>query len=105
MWISNTATTIVMLPIAYSVIKLMSSDADGFTREDKKFALSLMLGIAYAANVGGIATIIGTPPNIVLAGFLESEYNYNISFVKWMMIGVPFAVIMIACIYFLLYRN
>ncbi len=102
MWISNTATTVVMLPIAYSVIKLISSDEDGFTGEDKKFALSLMLGIAYAANVGGIATIIGTPPNIVLAGFLESEYNYNISFVKWMMIGVPFAIIMIACIYFLL---
>ncbi len=102
MWISNTATTVVMLPIAYSVIKLMSSDGDGFTAEDKKFALSLMLGIAYSANVGGIATIIGTPPNIVLAGFLESEYNYNISFLKWMMIGVPFTTLMIICIYFLL---
>jgi sodium-dependent dicarboxylate transporter 2/3/5 len=109
MWISNTATTVVMLPIAYSVIQLMSTDGDGFTAGDKTFALSLMLGIAYAANVGGIATLIGTPPNIVLAGFMESEYNYSISFLGWMMIGLPFALIMIGCIYGLLtkilYRN
>ena len=102
MWISNTATTVVMLPIAYSVIKIMSADNDGFTKQDKKFALSLMLGIAYSANVGGIATIIGTPPNIVLAGFVESEYGYNISFLRWMMIGVPFAAIMIFFIYIVL---
>ncbi len=102
MWISNTATTIIMLPIAYSVIKLMSSDTDGFTKEDKKFALSLMLGIAYAANVGGIATLIGTPPNIVLAGFVESKYNYNISFLGWMLFGIPFTTLMIGCIYVLL---
>lgn len=102
MWISNTATTVVMLPIAYSVIKLMSVDGDGFTSEDKKFALSIMLGIAFSANVGGIATIIGTPPNIVLAGFMESEYNYSISFAKWMMIGVPFTILMIGFIYVIL---
>jgi len=102
MWISNTATTVVMLPIAYSVIKLMSCDGDGFSVEDKKFALSILLGIAFSANVGGTATIIGTPPNIVLAGFMESEYNYSISFVKWMMIGVPFAILMIGFIYVLL---
>jgi len=109
MWISNTATTVVMLPIAYSVIQLMSKDGDGFTSGDRGFALSLMLGIAYSANVGGIATIIGTPPNIVLAGFMESEYGYSISFLRWMMIGVPFAILMIGFIYFLLtkvmYRN
>ena len=104
MWISNTATTVVMLPIAYSVIQLLSNDGDGFTSGDKTFALSLLLGIAYAANVGGIATIIGTPPNIVLAGFMESEYNYNISFVKWMMIGIPFAVLMIGFIYIILVK-
>lgn len=109
MWISNTATTVVMLPIAYSVIQLLTQDSDGFTAGDKTFALSIMLGIAYAANVGGIATIIGTPPNLVLAGFMESEYNYSISFVKWMMIGIPFAIIMIGFIYIVLtkvlYRN
>ncbi len=109
MWISNTATTVVMLPIAYSVIQLMSKDGDGLTTGDKRFALSLMLGIAYAANVGGVSTIIGTPPNIVLAGFMESEYGYSISFLGWMTVGVPFAVLMIAFIYIFLtkvmYRN
>lgn len=102
MWISNTATTVVMLPIAYSVIQLLSDDADGFTAGDQTFALSLMLGIAYSANVGGIATIIGTPPNIVLAGFLESEYNYSISFVDWMKVGFPFAILMLGFIYVVL---
>lgn len=102
MWISNTATTVVMLPIAYSVIQIMSSDSDGYTAEDKKFALSILLGIAYAANVGGVATIIGTPPNIVLAGFIESEYNYSISFFDWMLVGLPFTILMLTCIYFLL---
>ena len=102
MWISNTATTVVMLPIAYSVIELLINDADGFTKKDRNFALSIMLGIAYSANVGGIATLIGTPPNIVLAGFLESEYNYNISFLKWMIVGIPFAIIMLFFIYYIL---
>lgn len=102
MWISNTATTVVMLPIAYSVIELLINDEDGFTKKDRNFALSIMLGIAYSANVGGIATLIGTPPNIVLAGFMESEYNYNISFLKWMIVGVPFATIMLFFIYHIL---
>ena len=66
MWISNTATTVVMLPIALSVINLLKNDEDGFTKGDQNFALSIMLGVAYAANVGGIATIIGTPPNTCL---------------------------------------
>ena len=102
MWISNTATTVVMLPIAYSVIDLLKNDEDGFTNQDKNFALSLMLGIAFSANVGGVATIIGTPPNLVLAGFLESEYGYHISFVEWMMMGVPFTCIMLVFIYLIL---
>ncbi|MCH2196998.1 DASS family sodium-coupled anion symporter [Kordia sp.] len=104
MWISNTATTVVMLPIAYSVIELLIDDEDGFTKKDRNFALSIMLGIAYSANVGGIATLIGTPPNIVLAGFMESEYNYSISFVKWMLVGIPFAIIMLFFIYYILTR-
>ena len=102
MWISNTATTVVMLPIALSVIQLLIHDADGFSQQDKYFALSLMLGIAYAANVGGIATIIGTPPNTVIVGFLERQYQMDISFLKWMMIGVPFSAFMILVTYLLL---
>jgi len=104
MWISNTATTVVMLPIALSVISLLINDEDGFTKGDKNFALSIMLGIAYAANVGGISTIIGTPPNTVMVGFLEQEYGMDISFLKWMMIGVPFSMLMIGLVYFILVK-
>ena len=104
MWISNTATTVVMLPIALSVINLLINDEDGFTNEDKNFSLAIMLGIAYAANVGGISTIIGTPPNTVMVGFMEQEYQMDISFLNWMMIGVPFSTLMIATIYLILVK-
>ncbi len=104
MWISNTATAVVMLPIAMSVIGLLVNDADGFTPSDKNFALSVMLGIAFAANAGGIATVIGTPPNSILIGLLENEYNIEISFVKWMLIGVPFSGILIGLIYWVLVK-
>jgi len=102
MWISNTATTVVMLPIAMSVIYLLIKDEDGFTKKDKNFALSVMLGIAFSANAGGIATVIGTPPNSVLIGLLENEYNMEISFLKWMALGLPFSILMIGIIYIVL---
>lgn len=104
MWISNTASTVVMLPIAMSVIGLLINDADGFTKSDQNFALSVMLGIAFSANAGGIATVIGTPPNSVMIGLLENEYNIQISFLKWMVIGLPFSITMIAISYFVLIK-
>ncbi|WP_339651396.1 DASS family sodium-coupled anion symporter [uncultured Maribacter sp.] len=104
MWISNTASTVVMLPIAMSVINLLIEDEDGFTKRDRNFALSVMLGIAFAANAGGIATVIGTPPNSVLIGLLENEYHIEISFLKWMIIGLPFSLIMISICYFVLVK-
>ena len=104
MWISNTASTVVMLPIALSVISLLIDDEDGFTKDDQNFALAVMLGIAFSANAGGIATVIGTPPNSVLIGFLENEYNIEISFLKWMTIGLPFSIVMITIVYLVLVK-
>ncbi|MFY0602813.1 MAG: DASS family sodium-coupled anion symporter [Flavobacteriaceae bacterium] len=104
MWISNTASTVVMLPIAISVIKLLIDDEDGFTKGDRNFALSVMLGIAFSANAGGIATVIGTPPNSVLIGLLENEYNIEISFLKWMTVGLPFSILMVTCCYLVLVK-
>lgn len=104
MWISNTASTVVMLPIALSVINLLVDDEDGFTKNDQNFALSVMLGIAFSANAGGIATVIGTPPNSILIGLLENEYNTQISFLKWMTLGLPFSIIMIGISYLVLVK-
>lgn len=85
MWISNTATSIMMLPIAYSVM-------DQF--EDKgTFGRNLMLGIAYAASIGGMATLIGTPPNIVFAGVIKETFNIELSFLQWMLFALPFVVL------------
>ena len=104
MWISNTASTVVMLPIALSVIQLLVQSDGVFTKEERHFSLSVMLGIAFSANAGGIATVIGTPPNSVLIGLLENEYNMEISFLKWMLIGLPFSATMIGIIYLVLTR-
>jgi sodium-dependent dicarboxylate transporter 2/3/5 len=104
MWISNTATTLVMLPIAISVIDLIRQDLDGFTKQDRRFSLSIMLGIAYAANIGGVGTIIGTPPNMVMVGFLQNEYDISVSFLQWMLIGIPFSIIMITILYWVLVK-
>ena len=104
MWISNTASTVVMLPIALSVIQLLVKSDDVFAKEEQHFSLSVMLGIAFSANAGGIATVIGTPPNSVLIGLLENEYNIEISFLKWMILGFPFSALMIGIIYIVLTR-
>ena len=104
MWISNTASTVVMLPIALSVIELLVASDGVFTKAEQRFSLSVMLGIAFSANAGGIATVIGTPPNSVLIGLLENEYQIQISFFKWMLMGLPFSMVLITIIYFLLTR-
>lgn len=100
MWISNTATAVMMLPIAMSVMQLLKQKDE--TKEYKKFGLALMLSIAYAANIGGTMTLIGTPPNVVFAGFLLERYQIEIGFGEWMLVGVPFGLLMLSLTYFLL---
>lgn len=93
MWISNTATTVIMLPIGMSVAMQFKSD--------KHFGKSLMLGIAYAASIGGMATLIGTPPNIIMAGVLKEFAGIEISFFHWMIFATPFSIILlIVCWWF-----
>ena len=104
MWISNTASTVVMLPIAVSVIDLLIDDRDGFTNKDRNFALSIMLGIAFGANIGGMATLIGTPPNSVMLAFLNESYQVDIGFFQWMKMGVPFAMVLMAIAFLVITR-
>lgn len=87
MWVSNTATSIMMLPIGLSVIGLLVEGSGAHERE--RFATALLLGIAYAASIGGVATLIGTPPNALLAAFLRENYDVHIGFGQWMLLGVP----------------
>jgi len=88
MWISNTATTVMMLPIAIAIANQVQSQGN----ETKYFSKALMLSIAYSASIGGIATLIGTPPNLVFAGVIESTYNLKISFFEWMKFGLPISI-------------
>ncbi|MAT90186.1 MAG: anion transporter [Flavobacteriaceae bacterium] len=104
MWISNTASTVVMLPIAVSVISLLMNDADGFTKKDQNFALTIMLGIAFAANIGGMSTLIGTPPNSVMLAFLNEQYQIDIGFFQWMKLGVPLSALLLAITYLMLVK-
>lgn len=99
MWVSNTASTIMMLPIASSVIAIFSSQNNV---EDKSFAIPLLLSIAYSASIGGTATLIGTPTNIMLASILSDTYNYQISFIDWFIIGFPVAFILIPIVWLFL---
>jgi len=102
MWVSNTATTIMMVPIGMAVIDYFREEDS--EQNDSNFALSLMLGIAYSASVGGIGTLIGTPPNLVLANTLEKMYGKTIGFAEWFAIGFPLVIIMIPIIWLWLTR-
>ncbi len=104
MWISNTATTVMMLPIALSVVDLLQDKQENVSENYRRFALGLMLSIAYAANIGGTTTIIGTPPNVVLVGYIKQFYNYDISFGSWLFVGVPVCFILLLATYYLITR-
>ncbi|MFC3609641.1 SLC13 family permease [Stutzerimonas tarimensis] len=103
MWVSNTATSIMMLPIGLSVISLLVANSD--PKDSDRFATALLLGIAYAASVGGIATLIGTPPNALLAAFLRENHDVHIGFGQWMLLGVPVALGMLTFVWWWLTRG
>ena len=95
MWISNTATSVMMLPIGMAVIAQLRDNPDTVEDENQIFGKALMLAIAYSASIGGVATLIGTPPNLVLAGVVKEFYDIEISFAQWMSIGLPISVILL----------
>ena len=101
MWVSNTATAVVMLPIGTSVLALTADTVGGMAKQ-KKFATALMLGIAYSASIGSLGTLIGTPPNALLAGYMKESHDIVLGFGKWMIVGMPLAVIFLFIAWLLL---
>ncbi|WP_440771821.1 SLC13 family permease [Natronorubrum sp. DTA28] len=105
MWVSNSATVMMMVPIALAVIYQTAdlvddSDLDIDTTEGNfSFGIALMLCIAYGASVGGVATLIGTPPNILFAGQAGELFGESISFAQWMLYGVPISAVGLAAVY------
>jgi len=103
MWLSNTATTMMMYPIAMSVISVMEDNG----KQDKSrnnLSVCLLLSIAYASNFGGIATIIGTPPNVAYAAFLEKESGYTFAFIDWMKLCLPISLLLLVTLYFVMVK-
>lgn len=95
MWISNTATSVMMLPIGAAIISQMKDNPATDKNENKYFGKSLMLAIAYSASIGGIATLIGTPPNLVFAGIVEKIYGIEITFFQWLKLGLPISLFLL----------
>ncbi|KKL48822.1 hypothetical protein LCGC14_2321680, partial [marine sediment metagenome] len=91
MWMSNTATAVMMLPIAMSITHLVQKS----NPENNGFGKALLLSIAYGASIGGIATLIGTPPNALMAAYLSDSYQIEIGFAQWMIVGVPLSLTML----------
>lgn len=98
MWISNTATALMMLPMAIAIINAMP-----VAHQKSKFSLFLLLSIAYAASIGGMATLVGSPPNTQMASILEQNFNITISFYDWMKIGIPLSLTILLIIFLVFY--
>jgi len=96
MWMTNTSTTMMLLPIAISIVAVVTDSVKGLTEESKKnFQTALLLSLAFSATIGGLATLVGTPPNALLAAYMSESYGMEITFVSWMAVGVPVTFIML----------
>jgi sodium-dependent dicarboxylate transporter 2/3/5 len=102
MWISNTATAVMMLPIGIAIVKQMKDLKSTAKDENLIFGKALMLSIAFSASIGGMATLIGSPPNLVFAGVVQEMYGVEISFLDWFMLGLPISVILLLVSWFYL---
>jgi sodium-dependent dicarboxylate transporter 2/3/5 len=98
MWISNTATALMMLPMAMAIIEALPAH-----QRKGKFAIFLLLSVAYAASIGGVGTLIGSPPNVQMASTLENTFGVKVDFLDWMKIGLPLSITMLLCTYLFFY--
>ncbi|MGB5988278.1 MAG: DASS family sodium-coupled anion symporter [Marinifilaceae bacterium] len=101
MWISNTATAVMMLPIILSVVDMISKNTRVNPKNVQNLKISMLLGMAYGANIGGMGTLIGTPPNAILAGYIRTAYNVEVGFLDWMLFALPVVIVIITAMYLL----
>ena len=104
MWISNTATAVMMLPIGMAVVSQLRNNPCTDKNETEVFGKALMLSIAYSASIGGMATLVGTPPNLVLAGVVQETYGIEIGFGQWMRFGLPVSIVLLVICWLYLTR-
>lgn len=104
MWISNTATAVMILPVGMAIVTQLKDNSATLENENMVFAKALMLAIAYSASIGGMATLIGTPPNMVLAGVVEETYGVEITFAQWFSFGFPISIILLVICWLYLTR-
>ncbi|MGI9392712.1 MAG: SLC13 family permease [Parvibaculales bacterium] len=103
MWMTNTSTTIMLLPIVLSLLVTITENIPDLDKKSAhNFKMAMLLGLAYGATMGGLATLIGTPPNALLAGFLSDSYSMEISFAHWMLVGIPLTLVLIPISWFIL---
>jgi len=96
MWVMNTSTTMMMLPIAVSIVAVIHSTVDGLDESAKSdFQYALLLGVAYASTIGGMSTLVGTAPNAMMAAFMLETYGTQIDFARWMLVGVPVSIVLL----------
>jgi len=105
MWMTNTSTTMMLLPIVLSIVAVIRDNVTDLSDKDREnFQIAMLLGLAYSASIGGLATLIGTPPNALLAGFMAENYGLELSFARWMLVGVPVSAVMLPIAWFVLTR-
>ena len=105
MWMTNTSTTMMLLPIVVSVIAVIAETVKEIEESERRnFDLCLLLGTAFGATIGGVATLVGTPPNAFLAAFLTENYDIEISFARWMLVGVPVTLVLLPLCWIVLTR-
>ena len=105
MWMTNTSTTMMLIPIALSVVSVIQGKVKGVSHQQgRDFEIALLLGLAFSATIGGMATLVGTPPNALLAAFLEENYAIEVGFFDWMMLGVPVTCVLLPAAWIIVTR-
>lgn len=105
MWMTNTSTTMMLLPIVLSVIAVVRDNVSDLSEKSQTdFQIAMLLGLAYSASIGGLATLVGTPPNALLIGYLAENYEIEISFARWMTVGIPVTLVMLPIAWLVLTR-